>query len=181
MYASQAQRQAPLSNLQEVSQKLRPRLPFLQRPLPPHRSRQVGQRPIRDLLSSNGCRRRNQRPQSRRPRRRIVKPDPTSEVATTTPSGSSTALDCSAGVPPTVAGACPELAEGASSPTHGAYRPLFHSQSHCRIDPRNPQRRQKARRCRNHRNKNRNHHKSQRIIVANPIEFTAQNPQHNER
>jgi phosphatidylglycerophosphatase A len=45
-----------------------------------------------------------------------VKPDPTSEVANTTPSESSTALDRSTGVPPAVAGACPELAEGAPRP-----------------------------------------------------------------
>jgi len=45
-----------------------------------------------------------------------VKPDPTSEVTNITPSESSTAPDRSGGVPPTVAGAWPELAEGASRP-----------------------------------------------------------------
>lgn len=53
-----------------------------------------------------------------------MKPDLTSEVANTTPSESSTALDRSAGVPPTAAGACPELAEGASRPSAGLWATL---------------------------------------------------------
>ena len=35
----------------KVGEEHRPRLPFLQRPLPPDRSRQMGQRRIRDLVS----------------------------------------------------------------------------------------------------------------------------------
>jgi phosphatidylglycerophosphatase A len=45
-----------------------------------------------------------------------VKSDPTSDVANTASSEGSAAPDRSAGVPPAVAGACPELAEGASRP-----------------------------------------------------------------
>ena len=45
-----------------------------------------------------------------------MKPDPASAVANTTPSESSAAPDRSAGVPPAVVGAWPELAEGSSRP-----------------------------------------------------------------
>jgi phosphatidylglycerophosphatase A len=44
-----------------------------------------------------------------------VKPDPTSEVANRTPPNRTAPPDRSAGIPPAVAGACPELAEGGAS------------------------------------------------------------------
>src|ERR1700722_756981 len=48
-YAGEAHPQTPLPHLQESSQKHRRRLPFLQRPLSPDRSWQVGQRSLRDF------------------------------------------------------------------------------------------------------------------------------------
>ena len=75
IHAAQAHRQTPLPDLQKDRKKHRPGLPFLQRPLPPHRSGQVGQRRLRNFVSGHRRRRSHQRPQPGRRRGRIVKPD----------------------------------------------------------------------------------------------------------
>ena len=57
---------------------------------------------------------------------------------------------------------------------------LFHPKSHRRIDPNNPQRRQKNRSRGDNGNDDGNRRESQWVIVSDAIEFTTQNTQRHE-